>query len=465
MSDSHGGGGKGGLPFLSVAEGIMHSTHGNAVHITAKSLIFAFVIVLVLFFLFAPEQSINNFQLLIFFAPIWAPWILIYATVARFIQMNRAKFFASQQYVLLEIRIPREITKTPQAMELFFANLHIGSGETNWYKKYFQGSVRPWWSLEIVSLGGRVHFYIWTRAGYRRLVESFLYAQYPDAEIIEAEDYTRMIDPSEHGYSMFAAEYKYSKPDPYPIKTYIDYKMEPGNKPEENVDPIAQIIETLGSIGPGEQFWVQMIIRQTKGEKFVGKTNAAGKPYSFADFVQQEIDTLKLKTARITKRTDPVTGAVTETEGFPNPTKGQTDLIAAMDRKNSKQVFDVGIRSIYSGTSAAFNGIMIPAQLTLFKPYNSETGNALGPAPTLGAMFSDLPWEDRSGHHHHAVNHLAVQAYRRRSFYFDPYVGNWVIMSTEELASLFHLPSSSVSTPNLPRVQSTTSSAPSNLPS
>ena len=47
---------------------------------------------------------------------------------------------------------------------------------------------------------------------------------------------------------MFACEYSFSKADPWPLKTYVDYNMEPGNKPEESVDPIAQLVETLGSI-------------------------------------------------------------------------------------------------------------------------------------------------------------------------------------------------------------------------
>ena len=180
----------------------------------------------------------------------------------------------------------------------------------------------------------------------------------------------------------------------------------------------------------------------------------------------EEIEKIKKNTTRKNKYVDPRSGEIIESEGFPNPTKGQSDLISAIERKGSKQIFDVGIRAIYLGTDAAYNGIMVPAQLALFKPFNSESGNGLSPAAgKLSAMFNDLPWEDRSGHHKHVVSHNAVQVYRRRAFFYDPYIGNWIVMSTEELATLFHIPSSAVSTPNLPRIQSATAGAPSNLPS
>jgi hypothetical protein len=39
-----------------------------------------------------------------------------------------------------------------------------------------------------------------------------------------------------------------------------------------------------------------------------------------------------------------------------------------------------------------------------------------------------------------------------------------MILSTEELATLFHVPSAAIQTPTIPRIQSTTSGAPGNLP-
>jgi hypothetical protein len=462
MSSDHGGG---GLPFLSNVEEFLHKQQAErSVHITPKQIIITFLVALVIFLIISPTQTLNNFNLLFFLSPIWLSVILYRAAFARFVQAKQAEFLSKLEYVLLEIRIPREVTKTPAAMEAFFTNMHMGSGESNWYKTIVQGGMRPWWSLELVSLGGRIHFYIWTRAGYRRLVETYLYSQYPDIEIIEAEDYSRLIDPADHDHQMWGCEYGLSRPDPYPIKTYIDYDMKPGDKPEETIDPIAQILELMGSIGPGEQFWLQFIIRQNKLEKYKGKLNKAGRPYSFKDLANETIQTERDATVKKSSYTDPVTGKLIETSGFPNPTKGQNETIAAIERKVGKQNFDVGIRCIYSGTNEAFNGIMIPAQLSLFKPFSNESSNSLTVKGVFGGAFNDFPWEDPGGHHREYLKHEIVDVYRRRIYYADPYIGPWSILSTEELATLFHIPSSAVTTPNLPRIQSTTSGAPANLP-
>ncbi len=465
MSSSGGGHKPELLPLFSFVSNILHGVHGDhGVHISFKQLLIAFVGSVIIFFVISPQQSIDNFGLVIFLSPIWVPVILFRASISRFVQMVRAEFFAKQEYVLLEVRIPRDVTKSPLAMETFFSNMNIGSGETTWYKKFIQGSSRPSWSFEIVSLGGRVHLYIWTRTGYRRLVETFLYAQYPDIEIIEAEDYSRLVDPSEHGYDMFACEYALKKSDAYPIKTYVDYKMEPGDKPEETVDPLAQIIETVGALGPGEQFWIQIIVRTHKLEKYKGIKNAKGGQYKWTDVIKEAVEEIRTQTVRKTSFTDPVTGETSERESFPNPSKGQSEGIAAIERKASKQVFDVGIRTVYLGESSSFHGIMIPAQLNLFKPYANDLANFLSVQSVWTAAYNDYPWEDPGGRHKHHFNHEAIQMYRRRAYFFDPYQGNWMVLSTEELASLYHIPSAAVTTPNLPRIQSATTGAPPNLP-
>jgi hypothetical protein len=447
----------------SLLHGYLDLRKNSLVQVSAKQNVLMFVAGIIIFFIVSPSQSLNNFSLLIFFSPIWVPGVLIYPTIIRYIQANRVTFISKQKFVLLELLIPREVTKTPLAMETFFSNLHIGSGEGTNYQKYVQGSVRPWWSFEIVSLGGRVHFYIWTRVGFRRLIESSLYSQYPDMQIIEAEDYSRITDPSDADHQIFGAEYAKGKPDPFPIKSYIDFGLTPGSKPEENVDPLAQVVELLGSIGPEEQVWLQFIIRTTKDEKLHKKT-ADGKAYTWRDQAVDLIDDLRTKLSQKGQYIDPVTGKLHETK-IGNLTKGQTDTINSIERNITKQGFDTGIRVIYSAKKDAFQPGMIGPLLNIFKPFNNESNNTIGPNPSVWSpSFSGYPWEDRSGYQHQYVNSQVTRLYRQRAFYHLPYVSKWMVLSTEELATIYHIPTSGVSTPNLQRIQSTTSGAPANLP-
>ena len=59
-------------------------------------------------------------------------------------------------------------------------------------KRMLKGKFRPWFSLELVSIEGEVHFYIWTQPKFRKLIESQFYSQYPGVEILKKQrDYTK----------------------------------------------------------------------------------------------------------------------------------------------------------------------------------------------------------------------------------------------------------------------------------
>lgn len=462
---SSGGKSSGFLP-VRLVQAVLDSLGDNAnYHVSARSFITTFVVFNFLFLLISPSQTLKNYEFLLFTAPLWMPYILLEFGVIQFIQAKRAEAIAGTKTVLLELRMPRDTQKTPLAMETIFANLHLTSGEGNWYKKYIKGGVRPWHSFEIVSIGGRVHFYVWVREGLRRGLESFFYAQYPNMEIIEVEDYSRLIDPSSDGYSMWGDEFIHTKKDPYPIKTYVEFGLDkPGTKPEEQIDPLNQVIELLGSIGPKEQIWLQFVIRASKDEKYAGRKGSDGKAYTWQNEARDIIEEIREKTQREGKYIDPVTGKEQKTTGFPNPTKGQSDTMAALERNIGKQGFDVGIRILYTAPKDAYQGGMVSFIVPILKPFHSESLNGFKPSAHFLAQFQDYPWEDPGGKYKKYLEHKLVDVYRRRAFFHAPYVGEWMIMSTEELATLFHVPSSTIQTPNLPRIQSSTSGAPSNLP-
>lgn len=444
---------------------ILHAAHDRGIFVDFKPFLYCFIAANVAFLTIAPIQTLHNYGFLIITSPIWLPLILGRFAVARWIASNRFATMARQEWVLLELKIPREVRKTPLAMEAVLTSLHLWPGESNWWKRVVRGAARPHWSLEIVSLGGRVHFYIWTREGLRRGLESFFYAQYPEIEIVEAMDYSRMVDPSHEPYDLWGTEFQFSKPeDVYPIRTYAEW-MKPDSplaKPEEQVDPLAQIIELIGSIGPKEQFWIQILIRATKGEKFWGKKTADGKQYGFKDQAKEVLEKLRQQTVRKEKRVD-ATGATYETESFPNPTRGVQNTMEAVEKKVSKPLFDVGIRTLYTAPKDAYQGIMVAHQIGLWRGFHSETLNGFAITRWF-TNFDDWPWEDTKGIHKAHVSHGLVDAYRRRSYFIEPYRMPWMLMNAEELASIYHIPSSGVTTPSLPRIQSATSEAPSNLP-
>ena len=116
----------------------------------------------------------------------------------------------------------------------------------------------------------------------------------------------------------------------------------------------------------------------------------------------------------------------------------------------------------------SFNPIVITHLIGLFKPFYSEGWNGLKASKWM-MRFDDYPWEIGVNKLKDTYRREMVQAYRRRQFFYDPFsygasMHEAMVMSTEELATVFHIPSSGIQTPGLARIQSATGEAPSNLP-
>ena len=160
-------------------------------------------------------------------------------------------------------------------------------GESNWYQKYWEGKVRSWFSLEMVSLGGSVHFYIWGPGKMKATIEQQLYSQYPGIEVFEVEDYSHMIDFEKGKVDASVLEYDLARPSPYPIKTYVDFGLDKAGQDEEfKIDPLTTLLEYLGSLRPGEQAWIQIMIRAHKAER---KVSGKDKPVDWKYDAEQEI--------------------------------------------------------------------------------------------------------------------------------------------------------------------------------
>ena len=418
-----------------------------------------------------PNVALLAMSIALFLAPVWLPYLLISEAWDIFTIMQRSNFIAKEKYVLLELKAPRNLVKTPLAMEAFFSTIHLTGGESTWYER-LKGKIRPYFSLEIASIEGRVHFYIWTRESLRRVVESQIYAQYPGVQVTEAPDYTRMISTHDHEWNVFGVDYKETADSPLPIKTYIEYGLDKVQKEPEQVDPLANLVEFMASVGKGENIWLQFVIRAHKGERYGStpmgnestKLNKAGKPYTWKDAGRELIEKIRTETR----------GAYKDEEGnekyaFPNPTKGESEKMAAIDRNISKLAFDVGIRGVYVARHGNVVGGSIVHLINLFKLFTTEGWNGLNSTKWM-KTFDDYPWEFNSEKRKAHARHELVEAYRRRQFFYNPFYEfglmpeNTAILSTEELATVFHIPSSSVETPGLERSTSAVAGAPANLP-
>jgi hypothetical protein len=79
------------------------------------------------------------------------------------------KFLASLDWVILEIKLPREITKSPLATETAIAALLQSSGVGTKYARGFEGKLATFSSLEIASIEGVIHFYIRIQKKFKKI--------------------------------------------------------------------------------------------------------------------------------------------------------------------------------------------------------------------------------------------------------------------------------------------------------
>jgi len=329
-----------------------------------------------------------------------------------------------------------------------------------------KGQARAWFSLELVSIDGEVHFYIWTQKKFRKTVETQLYAQFPGIEVHDADDYSLLWEyDNGESVSMFGLEYKLTAPDPYPIKTYVDYGLDKETEEEYKVDPITATLEFLGSLNPGEQAWLQIIVRAHKAED-KDPSKWFGTRDNWKESAKDEVKKIREEGLIETADKDGKRQQV-------QTTKGQELRIAALERSVSKLSFDTGIRAIYIGENDVFDGSNIPTMIGTFKQYGSLELNGFKPAFTTSF---DFPWEDPSETKTHRMKAEILDAYKDRAYYFRPYRKYYwwrpsalqdrkhFVLNTEELATIFHFPGRVSQTPSVQRVSSKKSTPPPNLP-
>ncbi len=407
----------------------------------------------------------NGFKYVGIFLPYLLPLVLGAAAWTSWLRYIRKVHILGLKWTLLQIRVPQDVFKSPAAMEIFLANAFYQTGGVGtWVQKYWLGNVPAWFSLEIVSIEGRLFFFIYTQEKFRPIIEAQLYAQFPQVEVVQTDDYTDMIPTYNKSadWNMFGGEFTLTKDDPFPIKTYVDFGLDKssGMEEEEKIDPIAPTIEYMGSLGAGEQMWLQIIIQAAQWGRYPDPKHWF-KKHDWKKLGQGIIDELKVKQQK------PLAGTTSPAR----TTKGESDMVAAIERSITKYGFDTGIRGLYLAHKDMFKPIHITGLLGLFKQFNSGNMNAFKPVHTTSF---DYPWQDFTGNRTTRMKTEILEAYRNRGYFHKPWkhtrAGGVLIerkpfvLTTEELATIFHFPGRVLETPTFKRIESKKSEPPANLP-
>lgn len=402
-------------------------------------------------------------------SPLWLPAALITGMWKAWVWYVRAYFISRQKTIVLEMKFPANIVKSPRAMEVALAGFWDINGETTFIDRYWDGGVRTWYSFELAGIEGEVHFYIWCWEKFRSRTEAFIYAQYPEIELVEVEDYATKFHYDPETYDLYTNQMLLERdPNPlgvgndvpgrappfmgiYPIRSYLDFELDRDPKEEYKTDPLAEIVERLSNLKGSEQIWTQIIFR-------AHATGGIGHNSAFQKAVQAEVEQLRYESAKFERHLTDEEQRFVRARG----TWKQQEQIQAIERHAGKRQFDVGIRIVYIAKYEDYNAPNRNSTRWLWQGYNSFYLNRLRPKRWHGDF--DYPWQDFHGIRWILTIRRFLDAYRRRSYFHAPWISPSMVMCAECIASLFHPPSGAIKSPGLRRIPFTKAPPPANLP-
>ena len=412
-----------------------------------------------------------------------------------YIAGKQSRYNKSLASVVLRVAVSKINERGPMVAEQIFSAIH-GIESNYGFGDYLAGNTPPRISLEIASVNNKIQFFIWTPRKFKNVIESQMYAQYPDVEIEEVEDYAKQ------GFSSFqgkaekgkvvefggpsnpenlpavykgasakdtryavTAELKLSDAEVYPIKRYPQFEDKLTRLPTE---PLAGITATLSKLNAtDEQAWIQITMqpvgdwwrkRGLKCLRIVSNglfsnvfwlNKAATNLYLVRGFWKRFLLTpiyllfWILRAGKIGSLTmGGGGGSDKDLEEEVSRTHDREDPISAAVDKVTRLTFGCNIRIIYIPRKENID----LAELKLneiagsFKQFNQ---------PNLNSFYVSRL---------NSANSQILKRYKQRAV-IDP-----MMLNVEEIATLYHMPSMGVGTPNIFWVSSRKLEPPHNLP-
>lgn len=310
---------------------------------------------------------------------------------------NRDREEASIDSVLLQVGLPRNNELKIDVMEQLFASIYsIKRG--GWKQKF---SIQPTISFEIVAKPEDIRFYVWTPKKLADLMEKNIHGAYPDAEILEVDEYNIFTSDGKVAYKSF----QLGKGNFYPIKTFKDLAT----------DPMSSITSALAKMNQGEAAAIQVVISpaesdwQKEGGKFISDTK------------KQESDPEKAKFSTSAK------------------------TLEAVENKISKVGFETSIRIVVVSTTEDMAKSTVTNLSSAFSQFSGD----------INSIKSRKIWRKGS--------FMEDFLYRYQPM-FNLFGNHNSILNTEELATIFHFPNKQITTPHIYWLNSKSAPAPSEIP-
>jgi hypothetical protein len=401
-------------------------------------------------------EPINVIMLKLFFYIGWIPIAItfLWGSFELWIFYRQGLWAAKNaKYTFLAIDIPRGNEQSPRAVENLFAYLAGAHGTINLVEKYWEGKFQMGFSLEVISIGGYTQFLIRTPIVQRDLVESAVYAQYPDAEITEVDDYTTPFKdvrfPNDK-YDIMGSEFIQVTPSAYPIKTYEEFEHMMGEPETHFKDPMAALMDLCSSLRPGENLWYQLILIPTgfdwveKLDKEVSKI-LGEKPKFKKNLLHYSADAALgiisgfHNTLLGTVETDAKNDKKDDALKMMNLKPKQKKRVEGIEKKSGKVAFEFKIRFVYIAEKEVFNKAKVFGGFVGYmKQFTAVDSNSF--KPDMDKTATSTAYLFRRGHLNAKKNRI-LKYYINRDSYAGRKRG---LLNIEELATIWHFPNEGV---------------------
>lgn len=317
-------------------------------------------------------------------------------------------------------------------MEQFLSSL-TGIYEGDWRHAVWG---QEYLSLEIISRGGEIGFYISVPNHLAALIEKQIHSFFHGAHVekVQAFNIFGNIDPKYYSRYTALAELGVARSYIYPLKTYKDLEH----------DSISSITTALSKLGKDSNAAIQILMRPTsakwqkKCEEKIESIYGDKKGGGVGGFVKD------IGKAAIAPGTSEKSEKQTEASFKFGLTPTKEEEAQLIQKKASKVGFDTKIRLVVVSKDYILARSHLQNILTSFAQFTNPRGNRLqklkSPFRTLKAAVSDF-------------------VLRR---FGDPNSG--IILNIEELASLYHFPNKNIETPNIKWLAAKSAPAPTNTP-
>ncbi|MDR3643155.1 MAG: type IV secretion system DNA-binding domain-containing protein [Candidatus Doudnabacteria bacterium] len=383
--------------------------------------------------------------------------VVIFLTIA-FYYFKRHRYHSKhivpriKDWVFLEIQMPKEGSEDkdqqrPKSEEEKKALIAVAEqlfttlSESGHNKGWLLG--KDYYSFEIACTEKKISFYINCPKHLQQLVEKQVQAQYPHAFVEEVKGY----NPFQKGGTIEVMELELNKQYVYPYRTYKTMESDPLNsltnamsKLQENEGAAIQII-----LSPAGTFWqsrprhMALEIQQGKNPEMVERGHVYKLLIGFARSVGRSM-------AGIGNGNQNYQGshAHKDLSGYASPiqlTPMQNEIVKKLEEKASRPGYKTNIRLITSSTTPGSAEIHMRNLTAAFLQYNMPPFNGLHPKN-----------RDKND---------VLKDYIFRVFRDN---GAHGILNTEELSSIWHLPTPYIETPNIKWLVSKKAPPPVNLP-